>query len=257
MIKKQEFPILEFDPSAQAVITPGHMVKKTEVPETCVLCFFRDVMNKIRQKPFMRHIKNLQSEIGPHPVMVAEYEGQEVTIFHPGVGAALSAALFEEMIEIGCRKFIACGSAGVLDRDIAVGHLLVPTTAVRDEGTSYHYLPAAREVEASRNALQAIESVLQEKQVDYLLTKTWTTDAIYRETPEKVKLRKSEGCLAVEMEAAALFAVARFRDVSIGHILYSGDSVATDAWESRGWMNQPTIRENLFWLAVEACLRIA
>jgi uridine phosphorylase len=87
--------------------------------------------------------------------------------------------------------------------------------------------------------------------------KTWTTDAIYRETRDKVARRVAEGCLTVEMEAAAFFAVARFRGVSFGQMLYAGDDLSGDAWDARGWPRHETGRDLLLRLAAEAVLRIA
>jgi uridine phosphorylase len=170
------------------------------------------------------------------------------------VGAPLAAALLEETIALGGRKFIACGGAGVLDRTVAMGQLLLPVAAVRDEGTSYHYLPPAREVEPTPAAVSAIESVLTRREIDYVLTKTWTTDAYFQETRDKVALRQDEGCLTVEMEAAALFAVARYRGVEFGQLLYGGDNLDTDQWEHRDRTKNRSVRENLVQLAAEACL---
>ena len=168
----------------------------------------------------------------------------------------MAAGFLEELIARGCRKFIACGGAGVLNREIAVGHIIVPSAAIRDEGTSYHYLPPAREVEATPAAVAAIEAVLTRNKHNYLVAKTWTTDAIYRETVDKIKRRREEGCLAVEMEAAAFFAVAKFRGVAFGQILYGGDDISGTEWDSRHWDRQVCVREQLFWLAAEACLRL-
>jgi purine-nucleoside phosphorylase len=88
--------------------------------------------------------------------------------------------------------------------------------------------------------------------MDYLLTKTWTTDAIYRETPAKARAYLAEGCLAVEMEAAGFFAVANFRNVSLGQILYGGDAVIPGRWDGRECNSRADTRQNLFWLAAEA-----
>ncbi len=137
-----------------------------------------------------------------------------------------------------------------------MGQVVVPETAVRDEGTSYHYLPPSREVAASPSAIAAIEKTLNQHHINYIVGKTWTTDAIYRETPAKMALRKAEGCVTVEMEAAAFFAVAQFRDVTFGQILYGGDNLAGDEWDNRGWQKQNNTREKLFWLAAEACLKL-
>ena len=87
-------------------------------------------------------------------------------------------------------------------------------------------------------------------------TKTWTTDAFSRETHPKIQRRRAEGCLAVEMEAAAFFAVANFRQVPFGQILYGGDDISSPEWDHRGWQSRTPIREHVFWLAAEACLKL-
>ena len=155
-------------------------------------------------------------EDGPHPVYEISYQYQRLAFFHPGVGAPLATNLLEEVIAYGCRKFIACGGCGVLEKDIAVGNLIVVSGAIRDEGVSYQYLPPGREVTANEMAINALEKVLSKHGLPYRLGKTWTTDAPYRETPNKIARRKAEGCLTVEMESAGLIAVAQFRSVIFG-----------------------------------------
>ena len=253
-MRRRLYPILEFDATAEAVIEPSKVIKPLDAPEHCVLCFFQEVIAGLCKDGRAREIGGDRSEYGVHPLYEIEMEGRRLAVFHPGIGASMAAALFEYVVAIGCRKFIACGGAGVLRRDIATGHIVVPTSAVRDEGTSYHYLPPGREVEPSPEAVAAIEKVLKSHGGDYVVGKTWTTDAFYRETPAKVKLRRSEGCLTVEMEAAALFAVAQFRRVVLGQMLYGGDDVSGEEWDARRWYTRGSARESLFWLAAEACL---
>lgn len=255
-MKKAAFPILEFDPDQEAIIDPQKLIQPRDVPEQCVVCFFADVIAWLVAHHDARVIAHSQSEIGLHPLYEINYEGKRLAVFHPGIGAPLAVGLLEEMIAFGCRKFIACGGCGVLDAEIAVGHLLVPVAAIRDEGTSYHYLPPAREVAADPAGVAAIESVLQRQGIDYLRTKTWTTDAIYRETSEKTATYLAEGCLAVEMEAAAFFAVAKFRKVAFGQILYGGDAVIPGGWDGRTWHTREEIRRNLFWLAAQAVFEL-
>jgi uridine phosphorylase len=251
----RDFPILEFDDAPEGVLEPSRLIKPRDVPEHAVLCFFNEVITQLSQQHEMRVVKHLRSEMGTHPVYEIAVEGQRLAVFHPGVGAPLAAAMLEEVIALGCRKFIACGGCGVLDSAIAVGHPVIPLTAIRDEGTSYHYLPPGREVAASVEGIAALEATLQAHEVGYLTAKTWTTDAIYRETPTKVQQRLAEGCLTVEMEAAAFFAVAQFRGVTFAQVLYGGDDVGGPAWDGRAW-NSHSGRESLFWLAAEACLRL-
>jgi uridine phosphorylase len=253
---RQPYPILEYDPTRKAVIEPDEQIRREEIAECCVICFFQEVLNLLLEQGRLRKVASSKSEIGEHPFYELEMTGQRLTVFHPGLGAPLAAGLLEEAIAKGCRAFIACGSSGVLRREIAAGHLVVPVTAVRDEGTSYHYLPPAREVDASPAAVRTIQLVLERHEVPYVTGKTWTTDAFYRETPKKVALRRDEGCLTVEMEAAAFFAVAEFRAVTLGQILYGGDDVSSDTWDMRAWPKRGTVREKLFWLAAEACLEL-
>lgn len=253
---KKEYPILEFDSNTKSVIDPTILIKPIDIPIRAVICFFNDVLEDLRVKGKVRLIQNIRTEIGPNPIYELEYLGEKVTVFHPGVGAPLAAGMFEEVIALGARKFIACGGAGVLDEKVAVGHVIVPTSAIRDEGTSYHYISPSREISVDKVGVEAIEKVLTKHKCKYILSKTWTTDAIYRETYDKVKLRKTEGCLAVEMECSAFCAVANFRDVIFAQILYGGDLVDCEEWDARDWNNQTEIRERIFWLAVEACLEL-
>lgn len=252
---ESDYPILEYDPTSSAIIEPGRLVKPIEMPEHCVLCFFQDVINQVCADGGARIVGQLGSEIGMNPVYVLETENGPVTVIHPGVGAPLAAAFLEEAIALGGRKFIACGGAGVLIPELAVGHVVIPTHAVRDEGTSYHYLPPAREATAAPEAVAAIQAALDHHHVPYVTGKTWTTDAIYRETRARALRRRDEGCITVEMEASAFFAVAQFRGVTFGQLLYSGDDLSGDAWDHRDWQRHSS-REKLFWLAVEACLRL-
>lgn len=255
-MKPRRYPILEFDPARRAVLEPSRYIRRLDVPAHCVLCFFQDVLQVLTRRHRAREITRHKSEHAVHPLHEIRVRGRRLAVFHPGVGAPLAAGFLDELIARGCRKFIACGGAGVLNRDLAVGHLVVPTSAVRDEGTSYHYLPPAREVAPSPAAVRAIRTVLKRHGVPFVTGKTWTTDGIFRETVARVRRRRKEGCLTVEMEAAAFFAVARFRRVTIGQILYGGDDVSAETWDSRDWDAHAGVREKLFWLAAEACLEL-
>lgn len=249
------YPILEFDATREAVMEPKRIVKAMDMPEHCVVCFFPDVFIKLHREGKTRVIP------GPwrgrrQPILELDVDGKRLAVLHPWAGAPLAAALLEEVIALGCKKFIACGSAGVLDGSIAAGRIIVPNAAVRDEGTSYHYLPPSREVQASPEGVAAIEKVFKEHHCHYIIAKTWTTDALYRETPAKIRLRRSEGCLTVEMEAAAFFAVALFRGVVFAQILYGADDVSGSDWDPRHHHVNTTLHENLFRLAAEACLAL-
>jgi uridine phosphorylase len=249
-------PILEFDPSPEAVIEPSAVIEPRDVPAHVVLCYFQEIIEDVVREHGGQEVARLRSEIGENPIYEIEYAGSRLAIVHPGVGAPLAAGSLEELIALGCRVFMAAGGAGVLVPELALGHVIVPTAAIRDEGTSYHYLPPSREVAADQDAVAAIIATLVRHEVPYVIGKTWTTDALYRETRTKVARRVAEGCLAVEMEAAACFAVAAFRGVPFGQLLYAGDDLSGERWDQRGWDRHASGREVLFRLAAESVLRL-
>ena len=250
------YPILEFDPTREAFIEPSKVYKPRDMPEHCVISFFRDVIDKLVIDYGAKILVDNRWEDGPHPVYEISHKEQRLAFYHSAVGAAQAASLLEEVIAYGCRKFIACGGCGVLERNMAAGHLIVISGAVRDEGVSYHYLPPAREIPANEFGIAALTTALENENIRYLLGKTWTTDAPYRETRHKIAKRREEGCLVVEMEAAGMMAVAQFRNVIFGQVLYGGDDLSGDIWDNRDWQSRADVRESLFWLCANACLAL-
>jgi uridine phosphorylase len=253
---KPSYPILEHDYVSEAKIEPSRIIKPRDVPEYCVITFFHDVIEKIVEQNQAKVVVANHWEDGPHPIYEVERNGRRLAFFHPGVGAPIAAGLLEEAIAFGCRKFIVCGGCGVLDKELTVGKLIVVNLALRDEGVSYHYLEPSREILANPIAVSVLENLLLELNIPFVTGKTWTTDAPYRETQSTLDSRRAEGCLTVEMESASLMAVAQFRDVLLGQVLYAGDDLSGDSWDRRGWQFRKEIRESLFWLAADACLRL-
>ena len=253
-LKPNRIPILDRDPAPVAVLNPTHIIKPFDAPEHCVFCFFPDVLAELATNG-AREISTRESEMGRQPVYEINFRGRPLMVAHPRVGAPLAAASLEAALVMGARKFIACGGAGVLTSEIPVGHLVVPTAAIRDEGTSYHYLPPSLEVKPHPRAVRAIKETLKQAGLNFITGKTWTTDGLYRETRRKVNLRKQQGCLVVEMEAAAFFAVAKFRRAVFGQILYGADDLGGDDWDHRSWTRHE-VRRLLFDLAAESCLRL-
>jgi uridine phosphorylase len=245
------YPVLEFDPAPEAFIEPSRIITARDMPEKVIACFFHEVVKKVAQERHARTIVKNVWEDGPHPLYEIEYKGQRLAFFQPGIGAPMAASLLEEVIAFGGRTFVTCGGAGVLEKEIALGHLMVVDSAVRDEGTSYQYLPAAREIQAQAEMVSVLESTLSGRGLPFITGKTWTTSAPYRETAVRIARRKKEGCLMVEMEASAMMAVAEFRKVRFGQILYGGDNLGGEVWDQRAWERAADVRENLFWLCAD------
>ncbi|MEW5991605.1 MAG: nucleoside phosphorylase [Chloroflexota bacterium] len=247
-------PLLEFDPATSAVVEPSVAIRRIDAPEAFVLCFFPDAIDRLVKALDGRQITTLGSEMGVHPVFEVIAEGQRLGLALAGVGAPLAAGWLDELIALGGRRFVVAGGAGALVPDLALGHVIVPTAAVRDEGTSFHYAPASRSIGPTDDALAAVIATLDRRAIPYRTGLTWTTDGFYRETRAKVEARVAEGCITVEMEAAALFAVARFRGVSLAQMLYAGDDLSGDVWDPRGWQVHVTGRDLLLRLAIEAAI---
>jgi uridine phosphorylase len=250
-------PIVEFDPSKDALIEPHHVAGPLEgLGGAAVICFFAEIVEEVCGQGRAEEVVQLGME-APRPLFALEAgDGRRIAVFHPGIGAPWAVAMMEEAIALGCHSFVACGGAGALVPELALGHVVVPDAAVRDEGTSYHYLPPARDVAADPEALSVALSVLQRRDIPHTVGKTWSTDAPYRETPGRIARRRAEGCITVEMETAAFFALARHRQVRFAQYLYAGDDVSGQSWDHRSWQTS-SVRRSLFDLAVEAALELS
>lgn len=252
---------MEYDSDRSALIEPSvHLAApsrdEVDVPDRAVACFFGDVVARMAIELGATEVAHLHSEHGVHAIWEVERGGRRVAFFQPGVGAPLAALFVEEAIDYGCRTIVACGGAGALHGGLALGHPVVVTGAVRDEGTSYHYLPPARVVDTDPAVVASLRRTLALAGVEHAAGLTWSTDAVYRETRARVRRRAAEGCLTVEMEAAALLALAQFRSVAFGQLLYAADSLAGDDWDHRSWTEAHDAREALFLLALDAVVAL-
>lgn len=253
---KEQFPILEFDSDKDAIIRPHNLVKEMDIPERCVITFFADEMRKIIEEYPSKIIEYFKCDAFRLPIYEINYNGNRIALIQAMVGAPVAARQIEDLTQRGCKKYIVCGDCGVLDKDIVAGHLILPVTAIRDEGTSYHYIEPSREIEMNKDVLNTLEKVLSKNKVPYLKAKTWTTDAFFRETKAKTLNRQKEGCLVVEMEASAYMAVAKFNNVQLGQILYAGDNLDGEMWDRRKTQDKINGREVLLNLAIESCIEL-
>ena len=169
-------------------------------------------------------------EIGGHASVIyeAEYNGTKIAFYHGMVGGPASAMLLEKVINFGAKNILFFGKCGTLDSSISPGTILVPTHAYRDEGTSYHYIPASDFIEIE-TAAKLCES-LTKLGVRYQTAKTWTTDAIYRETKERMAEMKKVGCTCVDMECASVMAVGKHKNVNVFEFLYATDCLDGSNW---------------------------
>jgi uridine phosphorylase len=256
-----DYPILEFDPDRDALISPstttGGALSEGPVPRVAVACFFQEVIEAECVRAGARIVATLSAEHGTHPVYAVERGGHSVAVFHPGVGAPLAAGFLEEVIALGVGAVVACGGAGAVSTALVQGHVVLVSSAVRDEGTSYHYQPPSREIAGDPATIEIVKRVLEDRGVPFVAGKTWTTDAPYRETRGRIARRSAEGCLTVEMEAAAFLAVAAFRGVRFASLLYAADDVSGDLWDARRWTHNRPVRSRLFDVALDSAVALA
>lgn len=162
--------------------------------------------------------------------LLSETNNQVAVIGNFGIGAPVVATILEELIAFGVKNFISVGTAGSLQKNIAIGDIIVCEKAIRDEGTSHHYLKASKYAVASKEMVSKIKESLQRRGLLYHAGTSWTIDAPYRETVAEARQYQREGVLTVEMEASALFAIARYRKVKSGAVFTVSDSLAELEW---------------------------
>ena len=154
-----------------------------------------------------------------------------ISITGPVVGAPYATMVLETLIAWGAQKIIFLGWCGSLSEKVKIGDIIVATAAIIDEGTSGHYKNNETRLSfPSASMLSKLNNVLKQNQIDYHNGAIWSTDAIYRETAEKVKYFQSQDAIGVEMEISALFTVAKFRGVDLVAMAVVSDELASFKW---------------------------
>ena len=199
MIIKNEIPILEYDDASQEVIAPDHEMEGTLLPEKCLFAFLGDIVHKYAGDNNADIVKELITVSHNIRVYVLHEEKEDICLVQSPIGSAASTQVMDTLVSSGCKKVIAVGSCGVL-AEIPENAFLVPTKALRSEGTSYHYLPPSRYIELDEEPMEAIERSFTGHGLPFTTCTTWTTDGFFRETKDMVKYRLDEGCSVVEME---------------------------------------------------------
>ncbi len=232
---KHDLPILEYDDAPRAVFQPSHEGLDLQLPKKAVFAFLGGCIGKYARENELTPVAEFLSITKKYPIYVVNYRGENICLCQAPVGAPAAVQIMDWLIAYGVESIISSGSCGALE-DLPENAFLIPTRALRDEGTSYHYLPPSRWVELDETVRQSMEETLDALGLPYAECATWTTDGFFRETRDLVEYRKAEGCNVVDMECAALAACARFRGVKFGQLLFTADSLANvDGYDERGW----------------------
>lgn len=232
------FPNLHDKHLAEPLITPaehseyrqanteGDMQKS---PEAVVLCYSKALMRYFMEEYEGREVSHYYGDL----FLFADTQHSVGVMGNFGIGVPTTAMLMDELIADGVEAFLSVGIAGSLDDDIEMGEFIVCDKAIRDEGTSHHYLESEQYAHASESLTAEMKELLQKRDESFHVGPSWTTDAIYRETKREVEHYADEGVLTVEMEASAVFAVAIHRGVDARSMFVISDYLGLSDWEPK------------------------
>lgn len=174
----------------------------------------------------------------------------KISLAGPFVGAPYAVMLLETLIAWGTRKIFFVGWCGSLSEIVKIGDIVVPTSALIDEGTSRHYQHKDTQVAYPSDSIRLVLNAdLDQKRVHFHQGPVWTTDAVYRETRRKVDHFQHLGAIGVEMEISALFTVAEFREIEIAALVIVGDELTSSRW-------RPGFKTDAFRRARETACRV-
>lgn len=242
----EKYPILEFDEQGVPKVDPEVFLKGHSLgSDQLVITFFPEAMIQLKKE---NKIELVHTIGGENPVEIYRFVESNVLITLGYVGCPACAGNLECFYALGIRKVMFCGGGGVLDKNISVGTLLVVEGAIRDEGFSFQYVAPSRVIYTDQKVTSKVEHYLEERKIPYIKGLTWTTDAMFRETPSRIEKRKAEGAKIVEMEQSGCIAVAQYKGLDYGAIIYGGDDVSGETWDDRGWNSRAGIRYDLLLL---------
>ncbi len=228
----------QFDPEKRAIINPSDIVASLpQFPKTVVTCFARATFARILAEVPHRQIAKTSVANLEIPIYELDFHGEKIGFFNSYVGASSCVAVLEDIIAMGAENLLVFGTCGVLDSSIKETSIIIPTSAIRDEGTSYHYAPPTSEIALNHTYRKQFKQFLDAQNISYTEGKVWTTDGIYRETHQKTANRKTQGAIAVDMECSAIAAFANFRKINHFQFFYSADNLDAEAWEPRTLAN--------------------
>lgn len=211
------------------MLSPECFYEKADFKADICICFFsHHVKEYIIEKYNPKVYTNLKGANGTFPVYRIERNKENIIFMMLYVGPTSAELLPDLAYVFGVKHFIIFGSCGCLKKEYSK-HFIIPTSSYRDEGMSYHYVEPKDYIEIKNHDL--VEEAFKETSHDYVKGKVWTTSSIYRETPIQIKKHLNDGCVAVDMEAASMQAVADFYKLNYYTFFFSGDIVASDIWE--------------------------
>lgn len=243
---------------AKGIAFRDNQDKNILLPKVGVGVFSRHLFHDMIEKFNCREVGLIKCANFERNVYILNYKGVDLTFFMAGVGGPLMAADIEELNAQGVEKFIIFGNCGVLDSTIEDCSIIIPTKAFRDEGTSYHYLPESEMVDMNIKYVDEFIDILNKFNFEHRKGYTWTTDAFYRETKDKIEYFKNKGAVCVEMEGSTIASVCQRKNLDYFTFYYAGDNLDSTEWDERSLSGLVNIdkKKEVALLALELALKI-
>lgn len=248
-----------FDDKSQPIINAGNAVihKPDHFPSIAVSCFSKKLLNAFLEQNAHRIIAEWHCASTEGFLYEIERKGRKIALYCSQVGAPACIGQYEDYIAMGLEKLILFGTCGVLNKDIKDCSIVIPTSSIREEGTSYHYAASSEEMPACPYFIDDFTDYLKRNKISFVSGKNWTTDACYRETKDKVAAFRKKGVISVDMEHSAMAACASFYKKKILHFFYAADNLDNDKWDQRSLSNSARIDKKLeiFELVIDYALQ--
>lgn len=220
--------------------------EKVVLPKTAIGVFSIKLLESIVEKFNCEKVGYFGGASFHRPVYKMRYNNKEFTLFNAGISGAWISSDIEDLNYNGVEKFIIFGNCGVLDKNIEDCQIIIPNKAFRDEGVSYHYLPDSESIDLSSKYREKFIKILKKNDFDYVEGATWTIDAFYRETKEKIEYFKKKGAVCVEMEASVIAAVCKRKSLDYFTFYYAGDNLDSVEWDRRSISQETNFEKKQF-----------
>jgi uridine phosphorylase len=203
-----------------------------KLPKKAIIVYANSIEQLFQKELDLERMKVLEDAVVNYNTLsIYKSRAYDLLVVRLAIGAPLTAMIAEDIIRLGVREILIIGEAGGIRQDLSPGGIVLCTKAMRDTGTSEHYMKSGRYVNADRELVVAISRSLKKAGVEFALGPTWSIDAPYTETRDEVEKYSDMGILTVEMESAGLFAVANKRGARACAVFVVSDVLRLDS----GW----------------------
>jgi len=256
------FPNLKNKHSKDSMFSPNEYMKyrkkrgtypKFKTPIGVIFCYQQSLIDYILNNHKTTKVDGFNGEM----FLLDETKGKIAVVTKFGIGAPIVAMLIEQLVAFGVKRFISVGTAGTLQKNIKIGDFIICDRAIRDEGTSHHYLKYSKYAYASKEMTNKVKKSFDKLKQKYFVGTSWTIDAPYRETVAEAKQYQKENVATVDMEASALFSIAQYRNVKIGAVFTISDSLADLEWKPKFHSKKMTSGlEIIYKVAIDSLLNV-